>query len=240
MYMLIVSFTKDPLSLDFTLSNYVSVLTSPSLRFLDYLKNSFIVSLATALISVFIGGLSAYAIARLELPGKILLMLFVLSISMFPQISVIGYIFRLMAQIGLINTYFALISPYVAWTLPLSLWILVSYFLKIPKELDESALVDGCTRFRALTKVIFPAAKPAILSASLLVFIFSFNEFMFALMLTTDHHARTVPVGVALFEGTHGQIPWGEITSASAIAILPVVILVLTFQKHIVRGLTTS
>jgi multiple sugar transport system permease protein len=143
-----------------------------------------------------------------------------------------------MTKLAWINTYQALLFPYVAWILPLSLWILVSYFSQIPRELDKAALVDGCTYWQILRKIVLPVAAPGVLSVFLLSFIFAFNEFMFALMLTTDYKARTIPVGIALFQGLHGQTPWGNIMAASVVTTLPVVILTLIFQRRIIGGLT--
>jgi multiple sugar transport system permease protein len=243
-YMVIISlssrpdFLSAPTVFEFTLNNYQAVLTTQSLHFLDYLRNSLIVSGTSAFFCVLIAALAAYSITRLALPGKIFILFFVLAISMFPQISLIGYLFKLMTELGLINTYSALILPYISWLLPLSVWILVSYFAQIPQELDEAALIDGCTRGQVLRKVIFPVAAPGLFSTTLLAFIFAFNEFMFALMLTTDHHARTIPVGIALFPGLHGEIPWGNIMAASTFAIIPVVVLAIFFQRHIIQGLT--
>lgn len=223
---------------EFTLSNYLSILTVPSLHFLDYLRNSLLVSAISAVLTVLIAALAAYSITRLALPGKVFVLFFVLAVSMFPQISLVSYLFKLMSRLSWINTYQGLILPYVAWTLPLSLWILVSYFAQMPRELDKAALVDGCTRWQILRRVVFPVAAPGLLSTGLLAFIFAFNEFMFALMLTTDHHARTIPVGIALFQGLHGEIPWGNIMAASTLTTIPVVILTVMFQRHIIQGLT--
>ncbi len=157
---------------------------------------------------------------------------------MFPQISIIGYLFRLMTNLGWINTYFALMFPYMTLGMPLALWIMLSYFSQIPVELDKAGLVDGASRFQILRKIIFPVALPGILSALLLAFIFSFNEFMFSLMLTIDYNARTIPVGIALFQGLHGEIPWGYIMASSVIATVPVIILALVFQRYIIEGLS--
>ena len=223
---------------DFTLRNYLEVLTAENLHFPAYLRNSVIVSAAAALGSVLVGALAAYAVTRLSFPGKMALLLAALALSMFPPISLIGYLFRLMTDLGWINSYQALIFPYVAWILPLSLWILVSYFARIPRELDRAALIDGCTRGQALVKVIVPVAMPGLLSTALLAFVFAFNEFLFALMLTTDERSRTIPVGVALFEGLHGEIPWGKIMAASVVAAVPVVLVTILFQRRIIQGLT--
>ena len=242
-YMLLCALSRAPdfllpeKSFGFTLSHFYAVTTTESLHFLAFLRNSLIISSLSAIVSVFCASLAAYAVTRLPWPGKRLFMLVVLALSMFPAVSVIGYLFELMSAVGWINTYPALIFPYVAWTLPLSLWILVSYFAQLPHELDRAALIDGCTRLQLLFRIIFPVAAPGIFSTLLLAFIFAFNEFLFALMLTTDHSARTVPVGIALFEGLHGQIPWGEIMAAAGVSILPVLVLTLIFQRRIIQGL---
>jgi multiple sugar transport system permease protein len=221
-----------------TFSNFLSVICSDSVHFMAFLRNSLIISAASAVISVLIASLAAYAVTRLPVPGKIFLMFLILSVSMFPPVSLVSYLFKLMSVLGWVNTYQALVFPYAAWTLPLSLWILVSYFAQVPRDLDKAGLIDGCSRLQILIKVIFPVAAPGIFSTMLLAFIFAFNEFLFALMLTTDHSARTIPVGIALFEGLHGQIPWGEIMAAATITTIPVVILTLVFQRRIIQGLT--
>ena len=243
-YMLLTGFSRSPdfllpeQPLELTINHYRTVLTTDSLHFLAYLRNSLLVSAISAVVSVSIAALAAYAITRLSLPGKTLLMLVILSVSLFPPVSLISYLFKLMAGIGWINTYQALIFPYVAWTLPLSLWILVSYFAQLPRDLDRAALVDGCSRFQVLRRVVLPLAMPGVVSTTLLAFIFAFNEFLFALLLTTDYRARTIPVGIALFEGLHGQLPWGEIMAAATLTTVPVVILALIFQQRIIQGLT--
>ncbi|MDY6843223.1 MAG: carbohydrate ABC transporter permease [Thermodesulfobacteriota bacterium] len=222
----------------FTLKNYKEILTIANLSFLDYLKNSLIVSGTAAFASTIIGALAAYAVSRLNFPGKVFMVLFILALSMLPQISVIGYLYKFMSALGWINTYSALIFPYIAWSLPLALWMLLSYFSQIPDEIDKAALVDGASRLQILTKVIVPLALPGFLATILLLFIFSFNEFLFSLMLTTDFRAQTVPVGISLFEGIHGEIPWGYIMAASAISSIPVIIIALLFQRYIIEGLT--
>lgn len=243
-YMVLTSLSRHP---DFLLpdkpfgitsSHFLSIICSDSVHFIAFLRNSLIVSAASAVISVLIASLAAYAVTRLPVPGKVALMFLILSVSMFPPVSLVSYLFKLMSVLGWVNTYIALVLPYSAWTLPLSLWILVSYFAQVPRDLDNAGLIDGCSRLQILIKVIFPVAAPGIFSTMLLAFIFAFNEFLFALMLTTDHSARTIPVGIALFEGVHGQIPWGEIMAAASITTIPVVILTLVFQRRIIQGLT--
>jgi multiple sugar transport system permease protein len=214
------------------------VLFSETVHFPRYLVNSIVISGISALISVIIAALGAYALTRLAIPGGRPILLIVLGISMFPPISLISYLFKLMTTLGWINTYPALILPYIAWTLPLSLWILVSYFAQVPQDLDRAGLVDGSSRLKILLRIILPVAAPGVFATFLLAFIFAFNEFLIALMLTTDRAARTIPVGIALFEGIHGQVAWGEIMAAATVTAIPVVALVLVFQRRIIQGLT--
>ncbi len=222
----------------FTLSHYTDVFTAESLHFGTSLANSFLIAATAAAAAVAISSSAAYATSRLPFPGKQALLYLVLAASSFPQISLVGFLFRMMTALGILNTRLALVLPYVAWALPLSLWILTSQFARIPKELDEAAQIDGCSRFQTLRHVILPLATPGLVSAGLLAFISCSNEFLFALMLTTDYRARTVPVVLASFEGLHGEIPWNGIMAASIVAILPVVALTFFFQKRIVQGLT--
>jgi len=243
-WMILISLNKNPdflssqTSFVFTVDNYIEVLTNDSVYLLDYLRNSLIVSLSSAILATFFAGLSAYVITRMSFPGRVLIPLALLGFSMFPQIAIVGYLFEMMTWLGWTNTYLALIFPYITIGLPLALWIMLSYFSQLSPELDKAALVDGATRFQILIKIIFPISLPGALSTFMLVFIYSFNEFLFALMLTIDHKARTIPVGIALFEGLHGQIPWGYIMAAAVIAIIPVLLLITIFQKYIIQGLT--
>lgn len=231
-------FLSHPAGFEFTGAHFFSVLRTTSLHFPAYLRNSLVVSGASAALCVGVASPAAYAITRLALPGRVLFLLSVLAVSMFPPVSLVGYLFQVMGKLGWINTYQALVLPYTAWILPLSLWILTSFFAQVPADLDRAALIDGCSRLTILRKVIFPVAAPGVFSTALLAFIFAFNEFLFAMMLTTDHAARTVPVGIALFEGLHGEIPWGVVMAASILTTVPVVLLTLVFQRRIIHGLT--
>lgn len=223
------------LPVSISLFSFKNIFTSTP--FARYIINSFIVSSLTTILVISITTLAAYAITRLNFKGKLLILFGALSISMFPQISIISFLYSIMNKLGWINTYPALIFPYTALTIPLALWLLVNYFKTIPKELDKAALIDGCPKLKILFKIILPLAAPGIFSTALLVFIFSWNEFMFALALTIDECARTVPVGIALFEGTY-RIAWGDIAAASVVVTLPLIVLVLIFQKRIISGLT--
>lgn len=244
LWMAVVSFGKNPdflssgKGIGFSFSNYSDILSNQSFHILDYLRNSLVISAVSAIFSVLFASLSAYTVTRLHFSGRILIPIILLGVSMFPQISIVGYLFRLMTNLRWINTYYALVFPYTSLGMPLALWIMLSYFSQIPVELDKAGLVDGASRFQILRKIIFPVALPGIFSALLLAFIFSFNEFMFSLVLTIDYNARTIPVGIALFQGLHGEIPWGYIMASSMIATIPVIILALVFQRYIIEGLS--
>lgn len=222
----------------FTFRHFYEILSTESLHFPRYCLNSIIISGLSAVVSTIIAGFGAYALTRFRFPGRITLLIGILTLSMFPQISIVGYLFRLIASMGLINTYTGLILPYTAWILPLSLWILISYFSQIPRNLDDAAFIDGCSPLQAIIHVILPIAAPGLFSTLLLAFISAFNEFMFALMMTTDYSARTVPVGISLFQGLHGEIPWGAIMAAATVTTAPVIALTLFFQRYIIQGLT--
>jgi len=222
----------------FTAAHFQEVLRAGSLRFPEYFRNSLVVSGISAALSVAVAAPAAYAVTRLAVPGRAAVLFGALAVSMFPQVSLVGYLFRLMSALGWINTYAALVLPYTAWTLPLSLWILAGYFSRLPRDIDRAALVDGCGPLETLRKVIVPVAAPGIVSTALLAFIFAFNELLFALMLTTDHEGRTIPAGIAFFEGLHGEIPWGSVMAAATLAVVPVVALALAFQRRIIQGLT--
>lgn len=243
-WMLAVSFSEHPDFLSqnvkflFTLDNYIQIINSSSVHLFAYLRNSLVISAAAALFATLFASLSAYAITRLRFKGRKLIPLLLLGFSMFPQISIVGYLFKIMTELKWINTYYALIFPYITLGLPLALWIMMSQFSQLSIELDQAALVDGATRLQILRKIIFPIALPGAFSTFMLIFIYSFNEFLFALMFTIDYHARTIPVGIALFEGLYGRIPWGYIMAASVISIIPVLLIIAFFQKYIIQGLT--
>ena len=158
---------------------------------------------------------------------------------MFPQIAIAGPVWRILDRLNWLNSYQGLVSIYVALSLPLGIWILTTFFRDVPGEIEEAALVDGCSRLQALYKVILPLAVPGILTGALLVFIYAWNEFFFALIIMTDPNVQTLPVGIALFPGEY-TMPWGEIAAASTIATVPLVVLTLVFQRGIVRGLSAG
>jgi multiple sugar transport system permease protein len=206
---------------------------------IGYIVNSVIVAGGTTLVAVAIGSLAAYAIARLHLGWTKIYLLVLLAISMFPQIAIAGPVWTILDRLGWLNTYQGLIAAYVALSLPLAIWILTTFFREVPVEIEEAALVDGCTRLGALWRVVLPLAVPGIVTAALLVFIHAWNEFFFALIVMTDPNVQTLPVGIALIPGEY-TMPWGEIAAASTIATVPLVLLTLVFQRGIVRGLSAG
>lgn len=206
---------------------------------LHFLGNSLVVAGGTTVITITLATLAAYGLARLRIPRKGLIMGLLLLVSMFPQISLAGPVWRILGGLGWLNTYQGLIAPYVTLTLPLGVWVLTSFFRELPRELEEAALTDGCTRVQVLRKVMLPAAAPGVFTAAIVVFIYAWNEFFFALLIMTDKARQTLPVGIAMFQGEY-TLPWGEIAAASTVATVPLVLVVFLSQKKIVRGLSAG
>jgi multiple sugar transport system permease protein len=222
-----------------TLDNYRAIFKNPD--FTKALRNSAVVALSTTILALFVGSFCAYALARLRLKGKNIILALVLSISTFPQIAIAAPLFKLWSDIGLFNTWIGLIIPYLTFALPLSIYIMVSFFKEIPKDLEEAALVDGATYFQAFRKVVVPLAAPGLATAAILTFIATWNEFLLAITLTSSSRARTVPAAIAFFTGsTQFEIPYGTITAASVTISIPLIVMVLLFQKRIVAGLTAG
>ena len=222
-----------------TLNNYESVFKDPA--FTKALRNSAIVSLVTTVLSLIVGSFCAYALARLKIRFKFLILAIILSITTFPQITIAAPIFKLWRDIGLFNTLIGLIIPYLTFSLPLAIYILVSFFREIPRDLEEAALVDGATNFEAFRKVVVPLAAPGLATAGILTFIATWNEFLLAITLTSNSDARTVPAAIAFFTGsTQFEEPLGTISAASVTISIPLIIAVLLFQKRIVAGLTAG
>lgn len=222
-----------------TPDNYTSIFEDAA--FTDALRNSAIIAGSVTVLSLLIGSFAGYAIARLHLPFKFLILAIVLSISTFPPIAIAAPVFELWTDIGLYNTYLGLILPSLAFGLPLTVFIMASFFHDIPRELEEAALVDGATRLQAFRKVVIPLAAPGVVTAGLLVFIFAWNEFLFAITLTSTPDRRPVPAAIAFFTGSQQfEVPLGTISAASVVVTVPLIVLVLIFQKRIVAGLTAG
>jgi multiple sugar transport system permease protein len=222
-----------------TLNNYQSIFQNDD--FVHALGNSAIVSLTTTALALVVGSFCAYALARLKFPGKFFLLALVLSITTFPPIAIATPVFKLWTDLGLFNTLIGLIIPYLTFALPLSIYILVSFFREIPRDLEEAALVDGATHFQAFRKVVVPLAAPGLATAGILTFIGAWNEFLLAVTLTSSSKARTVPAAIAFFTGaTEHEVAFGSISAAAVVISVPLIILVLLFQKRIVAGLTAG
>jgi multiple sugar transport system permease protein len=227
---------------DLTFDNYRSLfeggLDSPLLR---PLINSVLIALIATVIAVTLASFAAYAIARLDFPGKTLVLAGALAIAMFPPISVVGPLFDMWRSLGLYDTYPGLIIPYLTFALPLAIYTLVAFFREIPWELEQAAQVDGATPFQAFRKVILPLAAPGVFTAAILVFIFAWNDFVFAITLTSSDAARTVPAALAFFQGeSQFTAPTGSIAAAAMLVTVPIIVFVLVFQRRIVAGLTSG
>jgi multiple sugar transport system permease protein len=209
--------------------------------FIKPLINSIGIALITTAISIVLASFCAYAIARLEFPGKRLILAGALAIAMFPPISTVGPLFDMWRTLGLYDTWLGLIIPYLTFSLPLAIYVLVAFFREIPWELEQAAQVDGATPFQAFTKVIVPLAAPGVFTAAILVFIFCWNDFLFAISLTSSDASRTVPAALAFFTGESSfTAPTGSIAAAAVVVTVPIIVFVLIFQRRIVAGLTAG
>ena len=222
-------------------SNYSLILTGGAKDlFLPALANSIVVCLSATVISVVLATFAAYAIARLDFPGKKLILTTALAVSIFPVISLVTPIYNLWRAIGLFDTRIGLIIPYLSLTLPISIWTLSAFFKQIPWEMEQAAQVDGATSWQAFHKVIVPLAAPGVFTTAIISFFIAWNDFVFAISLTSEK-ARTVPAALAFFTGaSQFEQPTGAICAAAIIVTIPVVILVLFFQRRIVAGLTSG
>jgi multiple sugar transport system permease protein len=223
----------------FSLQNYRDIFTSG--EFVRPLINSIGISLITTLIAVILASFAAYAIARLDFPGKFFLLTGALAIAMFPPVSIIGPLFNIWRATGLYDTWPGLILPYMTFALPLAIWTLAAFFREIPWELEQAAQVDGATPFQAFRRVILPLALPGVFTSAIIVFIFCWNDFLFAISLTSTEAARTVPAATAFFTASSNFInPTGQIAAAAIVVTVPIILMVLFFQRRIVAGLTAG
>ncbi|SCW46054.1 maltose ABC transporter membrane protein /trehalose ABC transporter membrane protein [Rhizobium mongolense subsp. loessense] len=226
-----------PSSISF--GNYTSVMNQGG--FVRSLGNSIMVALIVVAASLLLSITASFALARVNFRGRALLMLTILSVSMFPQIAVLAGLFELIRWIGIFNTPFALIFSYMIFTLPFTVWVLTTFMRDLPIEIEEAAIVDGASPWVIITRVFMPLMWPALVTTGLLAFITAWNEFLFALTFTSSNAQRTVPVAIALLSGgSQFEIPWGNIMAASVIVTVPVVVLVLIFQRRIISGLTAG
>ncbi len=219
--------------------NYTAIFAQQS--FGRNILNSVIVAATVVAISLFLSVTAAYALGRIEFRGRKLMLLTILSVSMFPQVAVLSGMFELVSWLGLYDTLGSLVLSYLILTLPFTTWVLTTFVRELPKELEEAALVDGAKPFTIIRKVFLPIMWPALATTGLLAFITAWNEFMFAITFTLSNAKRTVPVAIALISGaSRFELPWGRVMAASVIVTVPLVVLVLIFQRRIVSGLTAG
>jgi len=219
--------------------NYDAVFSDDT--FINALINSIGIASIATFISIVLAAMAAYATSRLNFTGKALILSGALAVAMFPPISIVGSLFNIWRSIGLYYTWPGLIIPYMTFTLPLAIYTLSAFFREIPWELEQAAQVDGATPFQAFRKIIVPLAAPGVFTAAILVFIFAWNDFIFANTLTSTDNARTVPAALAFFTGaSQFEQPIGAICAASVVVTVPIIIMVLIFQRRIVAGLTAG
>ncbi len=224
---------------EFSLENYKGIFEQDI--FTAALRNSIGIALIATVIAVALAAMAAYAIARLNFPGKGLMLGSALAIAMFPPISVVGPLYEMWRNIGLFDTWQGLIIPYMTFALPLAIYTLSAFFREIPWDLEQAAQVDGATPFQAFRKVIVPLAAPGIFTTMILVFIFAWNDFVFAISLTSTENSQTVPAAISSFPGaSQFSAPIGSIAAAAVVVTIPIIIMVLIFQRRIVAGLTAG
>ncbi len=224
---------------EWTFQNYRDIFTTN--EFIRALVNSIGIALIATLIAVVLGTMAAYAIARLDFPGKRALVGVSLLIAMFPQVSLVSPLFEMERQLGLFDTWGGLILPYITFALPLAIYTLSAFFREIPWELEKAAKMDGATPAQAFRRVIAPLAAPGVFTTAILVFIFCWNDFLFAISLTSTARSRTAPAALAFFTGSSQfEDPTGTISAAAVVITIPVIVFVVWFQRRIVAGLTSG
>ncbi|MEV1286195.1 carbohydrate ABC transporter permease [Micromonospora sp. NPDC049679] len=224
---------------EWTLDNYRTIFRTD--QFVRALANSIGIALIATTVAVVLGTMAAYAIARLDFPGKKLLVGVSLLIAMFPQVSLVSPLFEIERKLGLFDTWPGLILPYITFALPLAIYTLSAFFKQIPWDLEKAAKMDGATQGQAFRKVIAPLAAPGVFTTAILVFIFCWNDFLFAISLTSTERSRTVPVALSFFTGaSQFEDPTGAIAAAAVVITIPIILFVLFFQRRIVSGLTSG
>lgn len=222
-----------------TVNAYGTVFQNETFR--RALVNSAFISLTTVIISLAIGSLGAYALGRLKFRGRTIVLYTILSMTMFPAIAILGSLFTMVRALGIYNTPWALIMTYLTFTLPFTVWVLTNFFKSLPVELEQAAYVDGATTFQTFYLILLPLTAPGLVTTGLLAFINAWNEFLYALTFTISDSSRTAPVALALFSGQQQfEIPWADIMAAAVVVTVPLVVLVLFFQRRLVEGLTAG
>jgi trehalose/maltose transport system permease protein len=226
---------------DFSLQNYYDVLFKGNGTFLQNLMNSIFVATITVAVALLLAITAAYALSRVRFRGRSLLLMTILAVSMFPQIAVLAGLFEVIRGLGIYNTSWALVFSYTIFTLPFTVWVLTTFMRDLPIEIEEAAIVDGATPWVIIHRIFMPLMWPALVTTGLLAFIAAWNEFLFALTFTSSNLTRTVPVGISMLSGnSEHEVPWGLIMAASVIVTIPLIALVLLFQRKIIAGLTAG
>jgi multiple sugar transport system permease protein len=220
-----------------TLLNYSRVFTDQPV--FTFMWNSIAVSVLSTVLCVTVSALAAYALVRLRLPKPNLILALLLAVAMFPLISLMVPLFSVMRDLGLLNTWWALIFPYAVLSMPVCTLVLISFFQDIPRDLENSAMIDGCTRAGALWHVVIPLTAPGVFTAAILAFVNAWDEFLLALTLSPRVASRTLPVGITLYQGEF-SFPWPIISAALIVAIVPICVLIAVFQERVVGGLTSG
>jgi trehalose/maltose transport system permease protein len=232
-------FRVDYFPFKWNFGNYASVFRDQP--FATNIWNSLVVSFSVVALSLFLGITAAFALARIQFRGRAFLLVTILGVSMFPQVAVLSGMFQLIRGLGLYNHRAALVISYMIFTLPFTVWVLTTFLRELPRELEEAAILDGASSWLIIRRVFMPLMWPALVTTGLLAFIAAWNEFLFALTFTLTNEMRTVPVGIGLMSGASAyELPWGNIMAASVIVTVPLVVLVLAFQRRIVSGLTAG
>ncbi|MDR1475085.1 MAG: carbohydrate ABC transporter permease [Holosporales bacterium] len=223
----------------FNFCNYLSVLQTSG--FGKSLANSAVIAIATVAIASLLALLAAYPMARMEFRGKKRLLFLILSATMFPQVAVLFGMFELLRFFDLYNSREGLVLSYMILTLPFTVWTLTNFMRQVPKEIEEAAIMDGASKLTILFRIFFPIMRPSMVTTGLMAFITSWNEFLFALTFSLTGRARTVPVAISMLSGAgQHEIPWGNIMAASVIVTIPLILIVIFFQRKIISGLTTG
>lgn len=222
-----------------TLDNYRAVMTEQP--FARNIFNSIVVAACVVLLSLGLATFAAFALARVQFAGRRLLLYTILGVSMFPQVAVLSGLFEIVRLFGLYNNLLSLVFSYMIFTLPFTVWVLTAFMRELPVEIEEAAIMDGATPWTIVTRIFLPLMGPALVTTGLLAFIAAWNEFLFALSFTLTNSQRTVPVAIALITGaSEYELPWGNVMAASAIVTVPLILLVLVFQRRLVAGLTAG
>ena len=233
----VIQFPVQYLPETMTLENYrIALGQAPFAR---YLFNSFVVASGSAVVCVVLGSMAGYALSRLDFRGKLPILLLILLSAMLPYFGRLIPLFDLARRSGFLNTHLGLIIPYSAFQLPFAVWIFQAYFKELPDSLEEAGLIDGLSHVGVLFRIILPVSAPAMATTAIIVFIYAWNEFLFALTFMTEDSMRTITVGIALYQGEF-TFPWATISAAVFISIVPLLLLMVFFQRKIVKGLTAG